>query len=83
MDWLLYVVALGLVKSLQSLPLHWVVRLGRAGGGLAYWLDARHRRVARARVRDGTASADLDDPPTFELRKDRGQAVVVVLRPTI
>lgn len=46
MDWLLYVVALGLVKSLQSLPLHWVVRLGRAGGGLAYWLDARHRRVA-------------------------------------
>ena len=46
MDWLLYLVALGFVKSLQSLPLRWVVHLGRAGGGLAYWLDARHRRVA-------------------------------------
>src|SRR5688572_5694506 len=46
MDWLLYIPALLLVKSLQALPLRVVARIGRAGGGLAYWLDARHRRVA-------------------------------------
>ncbi|HEY0455064.1 MAG TPA: lysophospholipid acyltransferase family protein [Verrucomicrobiae bacterium] len=46
LDGLLYVIALSLVKLLQSLPLRWVARLGRGGGGLAYWLDARHRRVA-------------------------------------
>jgi len=46
MDRLLYLVALGLVKFLQALPLPWVARLGRAGGALAYSLDARHRRVA-------------------------------------
>jgi KDO2-lipid IV(A) lauroyltransferase len=34
------------VKFFQSLPLGWVARIGRAGGGLAYWVDARHRRVA-------------------------------------
>src|SRR5580765_8765590 len=38
--------ALGLVSFLQALPLRWVARLGRAGGSLAYWIDARHRRVA-------------------------------------
>src|SRR6266699_7070159 len=47
MDYLLYLVALGLVKFLQALPLRWVARLGRAAGALAYTLDARHRRVAR------------------------------------
>src|SRR5262245_3625740 len=47
MDALLYVVALALVKFLQALPLTWVARLGRAGGALAYALDARHRRVAQ------------------------------------
>ena len=31
---------------LQALPLTWVARIGRAGGALAYRLDARHRRVA-------------------------------------
>ena len=46
MDGLLYVVALALVKLFQALPLRLVARLGRAGGGLAWWLDARHRRVA-------------------------------------
>jgi lauroyl/myristoyl acyltransferase len=47
MDTLLYWIALGLVKSLQALPLRWVARIGRGGGALAYALDARHRRVAR------------------------------------
>jgi lauroyl/myristoyl acyltransferase len=28
------------------LPLRWVARIGRAGGALAYVVDARHRRVA-------------------------------------
>ena len=47
MDTVLYFVARTLVALLQALPLRLVARLGRAGGGLAYWLDARHRRVAR------------------------------------
>ena len=47
MDSLLYLVALGLVKFLQALPLVWVARIGRFVGGLVWWLDARHRRVAR------------------------------------
>lgn len=46
MDQVLYLVALGLVKLLQALPLSWVARLGRCIGGLVWWLDRRHRRVA-------------------------------------
>lgn len=46
MDWLLYIPALLLIKSLQALPLRVVARIGRTGGALAFWLDARHRRVA-------------------------------------
>jgi len=46
MDTLLYCLARALIAFLQVLPLPWVARLGRAGGALAYWLDARHRRVA-------------------------------------
>jgi lauroyl/myristoyl acyltransferase len=47
MDKPLYYLARVIVALLQALPLTWVARLGRAGGALAYWLDARHRRVAR------------------------------------
>ncbi len=46
MDTLLYWPARALVALIQTLPLSVVARLGRAGGGLAWWLDARHRRVA-------------------------------------
>ena len=46
MDMLLYWFARALVAVIQALPLTLVARLGRAGGGLAYWLDGRHRRVA-------------------------------------
>jgi len=46
MDRLLYLLARALVVCLQALPLRTVARLGRVGGALAYWLDARHRRVA-------------------------------------
>jgi lauroyl/myristoyl acyltransferase len=45
METLLYLLARGVVGLVQSLPLTWVARLGRFGGALAYWLDARHRRV--------------------------------------
>jgi len=43
---MLYLVARALVALLQALPLRVVARIGRAGGALAYCLDARHRRVA-------------------------------------
>ncbi len=46
MDTLLYWPARLLVALIQALPLTLVARLGRAGGGLAFWLDPRHRRVA-------------------------------------
>ena len=47
MDKLLYIVARALITLIQSLPLLWVARLGRLFGTVAYWLDARHRRVAQ------------------------------------
>lgn len=47
MDAILYLLARALIWAIQALPLTWVARLGRAGGALAYWLDGRHRRVAR------------------------------------
>lgn len=46
MDPLLYCFARVFVAFIQVWPLAWVARLGRAGGALAFWLDARHRRVA-------------------------------------
>jgi len=46
METLLYGLARGLVAVCQSLPLETVARLGRLIGALAYWFDARHRRVA-------------------------------------
>jgi len=46
MDTLLYIVARAVVGFVQALPLRAAARLGRAGGGLFYWIDARHRRVA-------------------------------------
>src|SRR5215216_7376742 len=45
-DGILYFLASGLIRFLQALPVRAVARVGRAGGGLAYRLDARHRRVA-------------------------------------
>jgi lauroyl/myristoyl acyltransferase len=46
MNTVLYVVVRALIAFLQALPLILVARLGQAGGAIAYWLDARHRRVA-------------------------------------
>jgi len=47
MNTLIYWFAHGLIVLIQALPLDGVARLGRFLGGLVYWLDARHRRVAR------------------------------------
>jgi lauroyl/myristoyl acyltransferase len=60
MDLPLYWLARVVVGLLRRLPLLLVARLGRAGGELAYWCDARHRRVARrnlARCFGGEKSA--------------------------
>src|SRR6266566_2530661 len=46
MNTLLYCLARLLIATLQALPLRVVARLSRAGGAVAWWLDARHRRVA-------------------------------------
>lgn len=50
MEQILYLLARVLVAFLQALPLTWVARLGRAGGAVAFWADARHRRVALANL---------------------------------
>lgn len=42
----LYYAVAGVLKVLQALPLLWVAWIGRRAGGLAFWLDGRHRRVA-------------------------------------
>ncbi len=47
MELALYLLARAAVGLAQALPLERVARLGQAMGGLAYWLDARHRRVAQ------------------------------------
>jgi lauroyl/myristoyl acyltransferase len=47
MDSLLYIIARAIIAFIQALPLRTVARIGRACGGLAYWMDARHRRVAQ------------------------------------
>src|SRR5882672_11370876 len=50
MEPILYLLARALVAVLQALPLRWVARLGRAGGAVAFRVDARHRRVALANL---------------------------------
>ena len=47
MDSALYYLVRTVIALIQALPLGLVARLGRLGGGIAYYLDGRHRRVAR------------------------------------
>ncbi len=47
MELVLYLAARAALGLVQALPLIWAARLGRGIGGLVYWLDARHRGVAR------------------------------------
>src|SRR5262245_12975653 len=51
MDCLLYWIVRCIVGLVGLLPLRLVARLGRAGGGLSYYLDRRHRRVAHENLR--------------------------------
>ena len=46
MNTLIYWLARAFVAAIQSLPLTLVAHIGRAGGELAFWTDARHRKVA-------------------------------------
>src|SRR5579883_1028064 len=46
MNFALYCFASAFMRFLQALPLNGVARLGRFLGGLVYYGDARHRRVA-------------------------------------
>ncbi|TDU66076.1 KDO2-lipid IV(A) lauroyltransferase [Prosthecobacter fusiformis] len=46
MEHFLYLIARAFLAFFQALPVRWVARIGRWGGALAYWVDARHRRVA-------------------------------------
>ncbi len=50
MNPLLYWLGRALIACIQLLPLPLVARLGRAGGALAFHLDARHRRVVLANL---------------------------------
>lgn len=45
MNFLIYWFGRALIACIQTLPLNFVARLGRAGGALAFHLDARHRQV--------------------------------------
>ncbi len=45
MNAVIYWFARGVIAAIQALPLGLVARLGRAGGGLAFFLTARYRRV--------------------------------------
>ena len=45
MNLLIYWLGRGFIAGIQTLPLPLVARLGRAGGGLAFFLTARYRRV--------------------------------------
>ena len=46
MNTVIYYLGRVVIVFIQWLPLRWVARLGRTGGGLVFYLDARHRRVA-------------------------------------
>jgi KDO2-lipid IV(A) lauroyltransferase len=50
MSTLVYWLARLVIATLQALPLPVVARLCRACGTIAWWLDARHRRVALANL---------------------------------
>jgi lauroyl/myristoyl acyltransferase len=48
---IVYFFVRGVIGILQWLPLPLVARIGRFGGGAAYWLDGRHRRVTQDNLR--------------------------------
>ena len=68
MNTLIYWLARSVVAVIQVLPLRFVARLGRAGGGLAFHLTRRYRRVAV----DNLTQAFPEKPAAeiFELAKE-------------
>lgn len=50
MNAILVLFARAFIAMVQALPLDLVARIGRAGGALAFLLDARHRKVALANI---------------------------------
>ncbi len=61
MDLLLFFVVQLIITFVRLVPLPCVARLGRMGGELAYWCDARHRRVA---VRNLTRCFGAEQTPS-------------------
>jgi len=64
MDQIIYLLLVAVVACVQAFPLPLVARVGRWGGGLAYYLDSRHRRVA---IRNLTMCFGAEKPP-MEIR---------------
>ena len=63
-DSLIYWLCSALIAVIQSLPLRFVARLGRAAGALAFYLDARHRRT----VLNNLASVFGREKPAAEIQ---------------
>ena len=60
LDALIYHLGRVVIVFIQSLPLKLVARMGRTGGGLVFYLDARHRRVA---IKNLTMCFGHEKPP--------------------
>lgn len=69
MERFLYRLLKALLAGIQALPLTWVARLGRLGGGLAFRLDRRHRRVACDNLRQAFG-AELPPAAIRELARE-------------
>ena len=64
MNTLIYWLARAVIAVIQALPLRVIARLGRAGGGLAFYLTARYRRVAMENL-----AQSFPEKPAAEIRE--------------
>ncbi len=51
MSLIIFYITSAIIRCIQALPLPWVALSGRIGGRIAFYLDARHRRVALVNLR--------------------------------
>ena len=58
-----------IIALIGTLPLPLVARVGRVVGGLAFWLDARHRRVALRNITEAFHGA-MDEKQVREVAKE-------------